>query len=53
MPRLSILKNCQFVLPAYNFENQRGRCNHFREVTENEDIIICVKGIRKLKNKWF
>ena len=49
----STRKNSQFVLPAYNLENQKGRWNHLREASENEGIIIGVKGIRKLMNKWF
>jgi hypothetical protein len=49
----STRKNCQFVLPAYNLENQKGRWNNLREAAENEGIIIGVKGIRKLMNKWF
>ena len=48
----STRKNCQFVLPSYNLENQKGRWNHLREATENEGIIIGVIGIRKLMNKW-
>ncbi len=49
----STRKNCRFVLPAYNLENQKGRWNNLREAAENEGIIIGVKGIRKLMNKWF
>ena len=49
----STRKNFQFVLPAYNLENQKGRWNHLREAAENEGIIIGVNGIRKLMNKWF
>ncbi len=49
----STRKNFQFVLPAYNLENQKERWNHLREAAENEGIIIGVNGIRKLMNKWF
>jgi hypothetical protein len=42
----STRKNCQFVLPAYNLENQKGRWNNLREAVENEGIIIDVKGKR-------
>jgi hypothetical protein len=55
MPSLSIHQRERIVNLYYqlNLENEKGRWNRLREAAENETIIIGVKGIRKLTNKWF
>jgi hypothetical protein len=40
---ISTRKNCRYLLPAYNLENQKARWKHLREAAENEGIIIGVK----------
>jgi hypothetical protein len=55
MPRLSIHQRERIVnlYSQLNLGNKKGRWDRLREAAENEGIIIGVKGIRKLMNKWF